>query len=741
MSSRDPIPTIRQRLSSARVELALAGIMRAVALALWQWLLLAAVVVAFDALWPVGPFMRFMLALVLLTGLVRIIWCFIPPRLLRRASPLRLAREIEQRCSLVHNPLITAVQLQVPPSVAGPGDIKSLLLARSAERGEAAARATESSQIADRGVRSHSLLALLAGLVFICTAGFIARRPIDAVTMRLIDPWGDHPPYTPLVFDITFEPTTSHIVYGDNARCTARITAGAVPHAELIVRDPLDKAAEPMRLPLVRVESADSPQLFSATLRDCRAPMQVMVHTPAGRSEWSTIVPLQVPRWASRTLTIRGPLYAPSQQPCRLPLSDRPEALRVLQGSRFTLEVTSTLPLNAMRADVSESQLPTLSDDRRSATCSWDAATIGSHEFEFALVGPTDLPSTLMRLRIEVVPDRPPDISISQPPPHAAALPDQQFMARLDALDDVSIQGMTLTSSVLRNGEVVDESVQTVNALEPTGGRATSGVQVDLSQFDLQPGDTVRLQAIARDDRPDELGGPQASQPAACDLLIIDEETYTALAGRSVGAAQQGQQGDLSADASGASGASRDDAQPSDRQADGADGEPGEGGADIASAGQSGEHFDGKTPGNQPSHGMPGQAAGQGSSPAPGGGASDPTPGSAARSADAQTTGNELLDQAQSRPLITRDGAVQPVSGRTDPDSPRRHLTATDDGSAPPALAPSRSTTSKQENTSGDVANPLTAIPARYRDLAARYFRRLAQDDAAQTQEENRDHE
>lgn len=739
MSSRDPIPTIRQRLSSARVELALASVIRSVAIALWQWLLLAALVVAFDSFWPVGPSVRFVFAVALVVGLVRVVWRLIPPRLLRRASPWRLAREIEQRCNLLHNPLITALQLQVAPSAAGPQDVKSLLLTRSAQRGEDAAHATESSRLSDRRARSRSLLALLAAVVVVFAAGFIAPRPIDAVTMRLIDPWGDHPPYTSLVFEIAFEPDVSQIVYGGNARCTVHITGGVAPHADLVVRNPHDRSAEPFRLPLQRAESAGREQHFAANLRDCRALMQVMVQTPAGRSEWLTIKPLQVPRWASRTLTIRGPQYAPVQPARRLPLPDNPEPMRMIQGSRLTVEATSTLPLSAMQVAGAPSPIATLSDDARQATWNWTASATGSHKINLTLIGPTDLPSTTTRLRIHVVPDSPPDMSISQPPPRAAALPDQRFTARLDALDDVSIRSMTLSASVLRDGEVVEQRDQDVSTLQNTGDRGTAGVPIDLSQLDLRPGDTVRLQATARDDRPAELGGPQSSQPATSDILIIDEETYAAMAGHSAGGAEQGESGDQP----GQSGeAPEGDRQPQSApgQADATGKAPGEGGAPIDSAGQSGKHIDGSTQGNQPSQAMPGQAAGHGNAPAPSAGASDPSPGGDGSSADSHSNASPLLDQTRNRPLINRDGTVEPIAGRTDPDGPRRHATALDEGGALPEIAASRSSVRSPQRSSSDDSNPLAAIPARYRDLAARYFRRLAEQDAAPTQEP-RDHE
>ena len=747
MSSRDPIPTIRQRLSSARIELALAGVVRGSSIALWQWLLVATLVVLVDAIWPTAPWVRLIFAAVLVVGLLRILRRCLPPRSLRRASPGRLAREIEQRCHLLHNPLIAAVQLQTAPTVTGPADVNALLRDRSAQRGEQAAHATEATSLANQRTRTRSRFALLGAVVFALTAGFIAPRPIAAVARRVVDPFGDHPPYTSLKFDIVITPKAGEIVYGDNAKVTVRISEywdRWVDRADLVCRIGADASMPSTRLamqPEPFDQTVDSAPSFTASLRDFREPMRVMIDTPRGRSEWFSLEPRREPRWLARTATITGPKYAASQAPRRLPLADETEPIRVLQGSQLSVSATSTLPLRDMLVSGVAGQPASLSDDHLGAAWTWSAADTGSHEIDLTLVGPTGVHSTATHLTIEVLPDSPPVANIQQPSSDAAALPDQQFRAAIEALDDVSIGDMNVTARVERKGTIVDQVELPITAISTAGDRAMAGVDVDLSQFDLRPGDIVQLRATACDQRPDELGGPQTSELAQSNVLIIDEKTYAALASRQAGGGQPDEQGqDDPADDAG-EGESQDgqaSSEPSQGQAKGR--APGESGVPLAGGDGSSQAADGTQQGGANPAGTPGDPSGHGTAPAPNG-ASSAAPGGDGQSASGTSGQDDLLAQAQSRSLIQRDGSVQPVSGRTDPNSPRRHLTALDDEGNPPPLADSRAATRVQQGADVNADSPLAGIPLRYRDLAARYFRRLAESDGAPTNEEKSDHE
>lgn len=738
MSSRDPIPTLRQRLSSARVELALVGVAGRVAAALWQWLPLAAAVVAVDAVWPLPAWLRLLLGLLLLAGLARLLWRCIPPRAIRRASPARLAREIEQRCGLRHNPLITAVQLQVAPSLAAPAEIGALLRARTSEQGEAAARRTEPQRLTAAAARRRSLLALAGALAFIVAAALAAPRPIDAVALRLIDPFGEHPPYTPLILDVSFEPQRAEIVYGDSAALQVRITGGQVDRADLVSRNPRDRSAAIVRLPMQPGDAAADERQFTGTLRDCREPVQVMIDTPRGRSAWMTITPRLVPRWESRTLLIRGPAYGWSSDPRRVPLGDHPEPIRVLQASRLTLQATSTLPLSALRAAGGNARHGAVSPDTRAAVWDWDAAAVGTHEIALHLIGPTGLASTPTPLRIEVVADAPPQVSIAQPPPRAAALADQRFTAQVQASDDLGVSQLQLTAQVMRDGEVVAEASQPLDAMQESAGRSAAAAPIDLSQLDLQPGDTVRLQASAADNRPDEFGGPQSAAAAACDILIIDEATYAACSG---GSQANGGGAPSSASGSGAGKGEGQSGESGSAQSNGgaADGATGSSAAATAPSGESNAGSEGQQPGDgapgdsQPQSGTPGSGQGQSASAEPS------TGGAAATNSGNDSASSALLDEARNRSLINRDGAAEPVAGRSDPNGPRRHLTELEDPAAPPGIAASRSAVRSQQSRESKDGQALGSIPARYRDLAARYFRRLASQQAAPDTKETRD--
>lgn len=732
MSARDPIPTTRQRLDGARRELALCAVARRVAAALWQWLALAGAIVSIDVLWPLPAGVRFVAAGLLVVGLVRIAWSCVPPRIVRSASHSRLAREIERRCRLPHNPLINAVQLQTAPVHGAAPDLQALLLDRSAQRGEEAARATGESRLVDAPARNRSRILLLGGAAFAAAVMLLAPRQINAVALRLIDPWGDHPPYTPLTFEVNTEPEASDLIYGDSARVSAQIAGGAVPHADFVWRARGDRGAAPQRQPMsarAGLTAQELPQ-YSTLLRDCREAIEFMIDTPRGRSRWFILEPRLEPRWASRTLTISGPDYAAAQGPRRLPLADEPEPLRVLEGSRLELNATSTLPLRAMKVTASPDAVA-LSADRREAEWTWKATPAGRREIDFSLIGPTGLASSRMRVVVEVVADALPVVKIERPPARAAALPDQQFTSRVTASDDLSLADLTLTTQVERNGEIIEEHEQRLGPAEGEGvSRAGARLDVDLMAFDVQPGDIVRMQARASDRRGEEFGGSQTAESTPADILIIDQAAYNAMCQ----GASPGGESECEGEGQG-QGQGQGQGEGQGRGAAGAGGQ-GSSAGDLPGA-ASGFSIGGQNGnGEQPGRGASGDADSSDSAASPGAGSS-PRGAPGGRTpidSGGQPTSEQLLAraQAESRSLIEQESEAQPVQGESNPDAPRRHLDSPEDAGEAPLPAASRATQRLGEAQAPDEAGPTLGVPARYRDLVARYFKRLAEASSAE---------
>ncbi len=730
MSARDPIPTTRQRLDGARRELALSAVARRAGAVLWQWLALAAAIVALDVLWPLPAAVRLAAAALLALGAGRLLWSCVPPRFVRAASHARLAREIERRCRLVHNPLINAVQLQTAPAHGAAPDVQALLLDRSAQRGEEAARATGESRLVDPRSRRRSRFLLLGALAFAAAAVLLAPRQIDAVALRLIDPWGEHPPYTPLTFEIATEPAAPDLIYGDSARITVAITGGAVPHADLVWRACGERRAVPQRQPmnLAAGRAPQQPPQYSTLLRDCREPIEFMIDTPRGRSGWQGLDPRLVPRWASRTLTITGPDDAAAPAPRRLPLAEAPDPVRVLEGSRLEVDATSTLPLRAMKVTAAPDAV-VLSADSCEAAWSWRASPPGRREIDFTLIGPTGLASAPMRVEVEVVPDAPPVVKIERPPARAAALPDQQFTARVTASDDVSLADLTLTTQVERNGEVIEAHEQRLGPAEGQAvNRAGARVDVDLLAFDVQPGDIVRLQARASDRRGEDFGGAQAADSDPTDILIIDQATFDAMCqgeGNQAGEGEGQCEGDGQGQGQGQGAGQGRGSGQDEGQGQGASGGDMPGAASGYSIG--GQHGSGAEAGRAADAG----AASPESSAAPGKGAS---PGEAPFGRTPVESGappgsEQLLARAraESRSLIEPESESRAQQGESNPDAPRRHLDAPgDEGGAPPPAA-SRATQRFGTARAPEEAGPSQGVPARYRDLVARYFKRLAE--------------
>lgn len=732
MSSRDPIPNLRQRLLRARIELALAGVERGLVGALWQWLALVVLVVITDVVWPISEPFRAVVAVLLLVGAVRVLLRCIPARAVRRASAEGLAREVEERCNLLHNPLIAAVQLQAASAATGPEDVSALLRGRLADRGEAAARASAESRLVNRAARRTSHLALGAAIAFIAVAAAMAPRQIDAVAMRLIDPFGDHPPYTPLTFAVTIEPAGGELVYGETAEVRVQIAGGNVPHADLVLRTPGRESTPIARIAMEReARSGTDPhsQLFRAVAPDVREAIELMIETPGGRSKWIEIVPRLEPRWAARTLRIRGPEYGPIDDERSLPLSDDPEPVRLLQGSRLRVEAVSTLPLRALVASGSGAADGAVGPDRLTGEWTWFARDAGARQINLMLVGETGVQSTPTRLRVEVVADAPPEVRINQPPSSAAALPEQKFTALFEAVDDVEVDDISCVVEVVRDGEVTQRQEQLLRREQQSPQRLVAALDVDLAEFALEPDDVVRLVASARDQRPESAGGAQMSEVAASEILVIDEQVYATLAGGAVGSAdsedRSEEKEEIEATSAGAGDLARNGSgEQSDRRESqsGSGAVSAEPGVELAGGGDSGEEVDGGSQGQTPSESARELASRDVGPPEDLGG----SPGGAGSASVAASAPHDLLEQARRRSLIRRDGTPEPNSGRTDPNAPRESHPALSEFAAPPDRAASRITTRIEERGAEEANAPMAGIPVRYRDLAARYFERLA---------------
>lgn len=231
---------------------------------------IAAALLFFDAQWPLTP-PRLAAWGVALMGIAGVLLIHAAWRAFgERIDPRRIARRIESRAGILHNRLVNAIEL-----AAGDPSFGSVELSRlAAAEGEAAAEALRDARLVDRrplrrAARVFAAVALvIGGLAALWPGVFLAGIP------RFLEPRRDHPPYTPLGFEVVTVPETAR--QGERAEISVRIEGDEWPaQADVIwsgetkVRQPMSRAGDGRFV--LRIERAERTREF-------------FIDTPRGRS-------------------------------------------------------------------------------------------------------------------------------------------------------------------------------------------------------------------------------------------------------------------------------------------------------------------------------------------------------------------------------------------------------------------------------------------------------------------------
>ncbi len=267
-----------------------------------MWLGVAVLAFVFvDALWPLAAGVRFGVGLMLVTALswqVRRAWT-------RRGGDPDLAevRRLQDARAVEGSALINALSL-APQARQDGDDLPAILARRALAAGSLIAAAIDPrAAVPLRPLRAPLQTMLIVALVW---AGLLAVQPrLAGVGLaRLVDPWGDHPPFSLTVFDVAILPRD--LVEGGDAEVAVRVSGlrpGETTFVELT-----EGARQAHRWPMRLSEQG----IATRTLRDVRQPITFYIETDTGRSKRHTITPrLATParveaRWAEGE---GGPLF------------------------------------------------------------------------------------------------------------------------------------------------------------------------------------------------------------------------------------------------------------------------------------------------------------------------------------------------------------------------------------------------------------------------------------------------
>jgi hypothetical protein len=478
------------------------------------WGMVAAVLVLatgvwLDLLWELPPNVRVACIGGALAAIVLFLAGMSLPAL-RHGAPKALASRLD-RTVKSGGQILSAVDLSLesgrrPPLTAG----LAALAVRQA--GQLAEQIRRSDAVPAKPVYlSAGGVALLGGMLAL--AAVAMPRLAWAEWLRFSDPYGDHPPFSRVLYHV--EPGDVQVVYG--AGLDIRVTTEGPPVERLDLVLENDGAAHAETLPMFREPDGE----WRASLANVTTEGRYYLRCPSGRSERYQISVLTVPRLTSVRFRITPPAYT-NLQPTEGPLPQG--GLAGLKGTQVQITASSNRPLSAGAVDfVGQGHKESLvlkpsSSDSQEVTGTLQIRKAG--KLQLQVIDTADQRSAdVFVAPIALLTDERPFIRLLEPHAVSYATPDAALPVVLAAEDDYGISRVQLFRSLNDSRPLpMDVSVPA-----PAPIRWGDTLILPLATYGLVPGDEIKLFGRVEDNDPD---GPKGSESAVVVVRIIAQEEF-----------------------------------------------------------------------------------------------------------------------------------------------------------------------------------------------------------------------
>jgi len=266
----------------------------------------------------------------------------------RRSKPVDLARRMD-RVARTGGQILSGIDLLMderprPGLTRGLADMAVVRAARLAQR----VSPTEAVPSRPMGWAFGSLagVVLLGGFLGLAVPGLVGTQ-----WARFADPFGDHPPFSRIKFQI--EPGAATVVYGDPLEIRVRTTGPAVDRVELVLCTNGATAQE--NVPMF----PDADRLWRTTIAHVTEKGEYFIRAHRARSERFKIGLITVPELKGTRFRVTPPAYT-HLKPYEGPLPQG--GLAGLPGTRVEVWLRSNRPLSggAMQFETQEAteQLP-----------------------------------------------------------------------------------------------------------------------------------------------------------------------------------------------------------------------------------------------------------------------------------------------------------------------------------------------------------------------------------------------
>lgn len=395
--------------------------------------------------------------------------------------------------------------------------LAELLTTRTLDSAAAAIAALPAKRIIPWRFLGLTALALTIPLVVIGGLRLAQPKAFATIMDRLLHPSADITPYSPLVF--TLDPAKPATVYGGEILVSAEITGAPLTKSvEILIRQPRTGAT--LRLPAFR----ESATRFSRKLDGLTEPIEVAFASGKARSKWHPVEILLEPNILNGLVRITPPAYT------GLPATGFPldtNEIAALEGSSVTLELTCNRPLGSGTLvftpvtvpgtePVPESH-PASLPSAQTASFTWTATRSGRISATLRDLRGTPSPRPL-DLAFRTMPDLPPSVALTSPPPMMLATPKSVIPVVGRAQDDFSLSKVHFVRTL---SGFRDRARVVAPALRDKYYDFAD--RLDLDALGLEAGQTIELMLDASDHNPSLLG--QGSSEIS-RIRIISEDQY-----------------------------------------------------------------------------------------------------------------------------------------------------------------------------------------------------------------------
>lgn len=431
----------------------------------------------------------------------------------RRAQPMAVARDVD--CLSASGGQVT-VGLDLT-SLGAETAPMTLALSRMAVRRalEIASGVPEERVEPLTGVGT-AFKGVLALAVVTVTVGLLWPRAFGTELVRLADPWGDHPPYSPHIFQV--EPGDARVAYGDSVAVTVKVGGAPADQMDLVVQQQ-DAGRE--AVPMFEEHNGS----WRAQLAHVTAPLVYWAQAPMGRSRRYSVSVIYTPRIDKLAVRITPPAYT-NRAATEGPMPQG--GISGLPGTEVQITAESNRPLSqgelciTPREGSAETLLARPGPDSPKAV-TWSFAIQKPGSLSLAVVDEAgERSAASVTAPIFLLRDERPFVRIVSPMAESFATADIVLPVELEAEDDYGVSYLSVYKSLNSSRPLPEELMVPVPAQPQLRGTSV----LPLNLYGLSPGDVISLFGRVQDTDP---SNPKGSESGVVHVTIISREEYEKL--------------------------------------------------------------------------------------------------------------------------------------------------------------------------------------------------------------------